>query len=889
MRTGSPNINTLWADIFVEELARCGVREAVLSPGSRSTPLVLALARHPDIRAHTVLDERAAGFFALGLARESHRPSVLLCTSGTAAANFLPVVCEADASRLPLLVLTADRPAHLRDSEAPQSMDQIRLYGGRVRWFCDVPQPEADEMKLRALRSAACHAVARAGLLDPGPVHLNFPFRKPLEPSVSVAGHAAVDAGVFSSRSLGVQGRMDGRAFTRYSTGEDFDALVDRMEDAIRAHSRVLIAAGPDPDGVIAPEDVFRFADAAGIPVFAEALSRLRFHAGRSPLVLAAADLLLRSPAFCERATPGMIIRVGRYATGRPTQEFLAALSNHVQILVTPALSRSDPDFVLTEHVVCRPGLLFAALAERFRRRPRRLCDTDWFETLREADAHVREACARELSSIEEPFEGWVYGDIGAALTDGAAVVVSSSMPVRDLDTFLHHAPADTEFHCNRGVNGIDGVTATAYGIATGRQGRTVLITGDIAFLHDLNSLHIAGRSDVDLTVVVVHNDGGQIFDHLPIRDHDPEFTRHFLTPHGIRFGAAAELFGVSHAAADTRQEFQTVFAAAMREPGTRIIELRVDMARSRALRTSLLDRLQAGVGDFLGSKRAAERSRSSATPLPLAWMRLYRGLTSSVPAILLHGFTRNASSWIEIVEHFDGRDVVAFDLMGHGDSPVPDAAVHAEAYSLPAMTDALAEGLDRIGAAKAHLAGYSLGGRTALHFALSHPERLASLTLISASPGILDEAERAARRETDARLVKSIERNGLHAFIGEWMHNPLIRGGAGPGTPAERKRREERLRQQARGLAGSLLGSGQGIQIPLWDQLRFLRIPVLLIAGQRDEKYLGILAAMRERIQDARALVIDGAGHDVPSEAPGLLARAMTNFWNSCESTHTH
>ena len=230
---------------------------------------------------------------------------------------------------------------------------------------------------------------------------------------------------------------------------------------------------------------------------------------------------------------------------------------------------------------------------------------------------------------------------------------------------------------------------------------------------------------------------------------------------------------------------------------------------------------------------------------------------------------------------------VVAFELMGHGDSPAPDFADHPEAYSMAYACDSLSDGLERLGARRVHLCGYSLGGRTALHFAMAHPARVASLTVISASPGIRDETERRSRKESDALLADTMQATGLHAFVDEWMNSLPLRNRGTTGPWSERALREERLRQQVRGLAGSLRGAGQGIQMPLWDKLSLLRVPVLLIAGRNDGKYLEVLSAMRGLIPDARLVILDDAGHDVPSEAADELARLLSEFWRATETSH--
>ncbi|MBL0174913.1 MAG: 2-succinyl-5-enolpyruvyl-6-hydroxy-3-cyclohexene-1-carboxylic-acid synthase [Ignavibacteria bacterium] len=877
---GFPNLNTLWARVFVNELARCGLRHAVISPGSRSTPLVLAFAAHPDITDHSVLDERAAGFFALGLAKGSGAPVAVLCTSGTAAANLLPAVCEASLARVPLLVLTADRPARLRDAGAPQTMDQARLFGTHTRCFRDMPQPSADEHALRALRSTACDALAHAAGDESGPVHLNFPFDKPLEPTAAPAGPGAVPPDLETRPGVGLRGRADGRPFAEHlrTPSRADDATVDRLEHLLRAHARILLVAGPDADGRDHREAVRRLSLAADIPVLAEAASQLRFDPARGALTITAGDLLFRSARLHDIGKPDLIIRLGAAPTTRALQDFIAECAALPQVFVAASHARLDPDHVPGLRVQASPADLFDRLAARFVPRVRSRIDEAWIRALLRADAAARAALRDALSTDDAPFPGHLHHRFVDALPAGTALFVSSSMPIRDLETFAHAENADIDVFCNRGVNGIDGVLSTALGVARARGGRTVALVGDIALLHDLDGLLAARNAGADLTIVLINNDGGEIFDLLPVRDFEPAHTKHFLTPHGMDFEALAAAFSLGYRRASSPRHFEAELRASLETTGVNILEVRTEIRGGKEWRAGILGRVSA----------EAERAytESAASPVPaasagvLALTTFAGGDASALPAVFLHGFTRSSASWRHVaLLRPSTRPLLGIDLMGHGSSPVTDAVSD---YTLDASSRLLAEALDRQGIERAHLVGYSMGGRAALHFALAHPARLASLTLVSASPGIEDDALREARRTADAARAADLERDGLEAFIHAWMAQPLFARQDGGDERRRREARRDRLANSARGLANSLRGMGQGSMDSLWDALPDLAMPVLLVAGESDTAYAAIATRMAGGISGAVLRVLPGIGHDVPGETPAELRALLDTFWDS-------
>jgi 2-succinyl-5-enolpyruvyl-6-hydroxy-3-cyclohexene-1-carboxylate synthase len=514
---------------LVDELARCGLTQACLAPGSRSAPLALALAEHPAVRLHVHVDERSAAFFALGAAKAAGRPAAVLCTSGTAAANLHPAVVEADHSRAPLLVLTADRPPELRGTGANQAVDQVKLYGDGVRLFCEVgaPDPTAaghdDRGAGRYWRSLASRAWAAATGPPAGPVHLNLAFAEPLLPD-------ALDGAPAPGRPGGAPWTLAARPSLRPGAEE-----VAALRDAVRANPRGLLVVGwgtgPRPAAVDA------FAAAAGWPVLADPLSGAR----RGPAAVSTYDSLLRVEAFAAGHRPDLVVRIGAGPTSKALTGWLDG--SVPQIVVDPEGGWPDPARTASQRLVADPSALLEAVAAALSQgRGAR----GWLQRWLAADAVARRAIDELLDASEEPFEGRVARDLVAALPDGATLVVGSSMPVRDVDAFA--APREgLRLLANRGASGIDGLVATALGAAAAGGGPTAALLGDLAFVHDATSVLGAARRSPGAVLVVCDNDGGGIFSFLPqARLPAPWFESLFATPHGLDLAGLAAAAGIA-------------------------------------------------------------------------------------------------------------------------------------------------------------------------------------------------------------------------------------------------------------------------------------------------------------------------------------------------------
>ncbi len=545
---------------FCDELARCGVEHACTSPGSRNTPILLSLAREPRIRCWSHIDERCASFFALGAAKAANRPVALTCTSGTAAANYAPAVIEAWHARVPLIVLTADRPPELRDVGAGQAIDQLKLYGDAVKWFCEVGVDTATPDTVRWVRQLACRAYWTAASGRAGPVHLNFPLREPL----ILDGPLPMDP---------MPGRADGRPWVRQAHAAGTAAPVAARTSPARG---VIVAGRAERDPAIGVAAA-RCAERLGWPLLADPLSGAR----HGPTALAAYDLLLRDRGFAQRVRPQLVVRVGDLPTSKPLRAWLASMPGTEQISLDPDGAWQDPAAVVTEVDPGDPVAALSALADGAAP-----ADPAWLQTWTDADAAARitiDAVLAETGTLSEPLTARL---LGQSLPPEATMVVAASMPIRDAELYLPagRGSRPPRVLSNRGANGIDGTVSTAFGVAAATQGPVVLLIGDVALAHDIGGLIAARRLGLDLTIVVVNNDGGGIFHFLPVSGEGDAFEEHIATPHGLDFAKAAALYGLGHTRADTAGELTD----AVRRPG--IVEVRTDRAENLALHRRLAE-----------------------------------------------------------------------------------------------------------------------------------------------------------------------------------------------------------------------------------------------------------------------------------------------------------
>jgi 2-succinyl-5-enolpyruvyl-6-hydroxy-3-cyclohexene-1-carboxylate synthase len=532
----------LFAATLVDELARQGVEAVCLAPGSRSAPLAMAFAHHPGIRVLVHLDERCASFFALGMARSSGRPVAILCTSGTAAAELHPAVVEASYSRAPLLVLTADRPPELREVGANQTIDQARLYGSAVRWYVDPGPPESPSDGGRGWRRLAARAVAEALGPPPGPVHLNLPLREPLVPPAGTVPEPLDDG----SEPIRVErGRPHPEA-----------ATVARLAEQLRRAERPLLVAGEMRDGHRLAAAVDALAGAAGMPVLAEPSSHLRRAGGRG--VVEAHDALLRVEPWAAQHRPDLVLRLGAQPTSRSLARFLAA-SQAPTVVVDAGGGWRDPELLAGSFLRCDEAPLLAGAAERLGEPGAH----GWLDTWCRADRLASAALTEALGDCEL-FEAHVVRALAAALPAAARVMVGSSMPIRDVDTFWPAGSEQQRFFGNRGASGIDGLVSTGLGVAAAGDAPTALLLGDLSLCHDMNGLWAVRRHELSPLLVVCDNDGGGIFHFLPQAQHSDVFEELFGTPHGLDLEDVARLYRLPFLAVERRGEVDAAVAGGM-------------------------------------------------------------------------------------------------------------------------------------------------------------------------------------------------------------------------------------------------------------------------------------------------------------------------------------
>jgi len=559
---------------FVDELVRCGVREACTSPGSRSSPIVLALAREQRLRSFSHVDERCAGFFAVGAAKAAGRAVAVTCTSGTATANLAPAVIEAHQARVPLVVLTADRPPELREVGAGQTIDQVKLYGTAAKWFFEVGTHEATPERTRWMRMLACRAVWTAMEGRPGPVHLNFGLREPLVAPAELGPDPA-------------PGRAGGRPWLLRSTpGEDAAAAGRALAVVARDAHRPVVVAGDAHDG---PEPVAAACERLGWPLLADPLSGAR----RGGAAIAHYDALLRDDAFAAAQRPDLVLRCGDLPTSKPLRAWLDGLGPGVtQLGFDPHGTWQDPGASLEIALAAGAGATLAAAAARAP-----AADPGWLSAWRRADEAAAGAIDATLGEgLSEPR---VARELGALLPADATLYVASSMPIRDVESFVAVRDDAPRMLSNRGANGIDGTISSAFGAAAASRGPVVLLVGDVALAHDVGGLLAARRLGLALTIVLLNNDGGGIFEFLPVADQRDVFEQHVATPHGLDFEHAAALYGCGHARVDDRAALRAQLRRALAASGTSIIEVRThrtaNLQLHRRLSAAVAGRLAGG------------------------------------------------------------------------------------------------------------------------------------------------------------------------------------------------------------------------------------------------------------------------------------------------------
>ena len=568
------NANSLWGAVIAATLDKLGLSYAVISPGFRSAPLAFAFSRHPGIEAIPVLDERSAAFFALGLARQTGRATVLICTSGTAAANFFPAIIEASEGEVPLLALTADRPPEMRHCNSGQAIDQLKLYGGYPNFQAELSMPSVDNMRLRYLRQTLVHAWDRTRYPAAGPVHLNVPFRDPLAPTSN-------------EEFPDTETTFDPETFF-----SDLAPLPDASISIRKTQSRVLakemssyrkgvIVAGPSQ-----PECAEDFVKAValisrklGWPVLADGLNPLRNYAALLPGLISRYDLLLRNPEKSKKLLPDAVLSIGPPPVSNVLRVWLEISDARTWLL---DVGQDNIDPLHRRAVPLRFDV--EALADVLESKSRRA--GSYYNHWLEADKQAGLFLNRELRRCDFNFEGKISWLLSKSLPRTTPLFIASSMPVRDVEFFWQPGNRAIRPFFSRGANGIDGTLSTALGVAHNNKS-AVLLTGDLALLHDTNGFLLGDKFRGHLSIVVINNRGGGIFENLPIARFDPPFEEYFAMPQNVDFKKLAAVYEVGYVRIKNLKELAPLMGKLPRS-GIRIIEVPTDRKRDTRYRKAL-------------------------------------------------------------------------------------------------------------------------------------------------------------------------------------------------------------------------------------------------------------------------------------------------------------
>ncbi|MDF2067972.1 2-succinyl-5-enolpyruvyl-6-hydroxy-3-cyclohexene-1-carboxylic-acid synthase [Bacillus sp. Cr_A10] len=538
------NYLTAYVNHFVETVKQSGVKDVVICPGSRSTPLAYGFAKSEGFEFYRQIDERSAAFFALGIAKAKKSPVVLLCTSGTAAANFFPAIVEAYYARIPLLVITADRPHELREVGAPQAIDQIHLFGKHVKWTVDFPIPEADEESLPFIERHIQRAITTSKAFPMGPVHINVPFREPL--------------------LINMEQQQPLTQISQSEVGQlvPSQQFISWYKEQLQKEDKGLFIVG---DSLPTTEGFWEFARTVQWPVLADPLSNLRSSVPEDcmHLCIDQYDALLKDNSFKKYAAPNIVIRFGAQPVSKPLTQFLKACKPNVFIAVDESSVFRDSLHIVTQHVQVGAATLWNPIEEK----QASTYLKDWSKANDIATKHVQ----AYLETEED--EGALAATLFEVLSDGDFLFASSSMPIRDVDTFYNKTTKDIQIYANRGTNGIDGVVSTALGVYAATKRPGYLLIGDLAFLHDVNGLIVSRFQKTDLTVVVMNNDGGGIFSYLPQSTETNYFEHLFGTPTGLKFSHIAAMYDAQYDAVHTKEDFHKVLSEQKRKD-IRIIEV---------------------------------------------------------------------------------------------------------------------------------------------------------------------------------------------------------------------------------------------------------------------------------------------------------------------------
>jgi len=571
------NRNIIWAQIFIDQLAALGVRYACISPGSRSTPLTYVLSKNRKIKSFINIDERSSAFFALGSAKATDKPVIIVTTSGTAVAELYPAIIEAYQQRTPLIICTADRPPELIGTGANQTINQYNLFKNHIRWFRDLGLPSINENGFYHLQKIAMKAYQISLTEDRGPVHLNFPFRKPLEP---FSHTDEISRKIYRLKPQKYVSKKTGLT----PNGSQINKITRRLIDELIKTDKGIIIAGPVRHDRELIKSIKKLSALLKYPVFADGISQIRFSANKKDkTILSNFNSILKSENFIKEHEPDVIIQFGRTPTSSVLESFLEE-TNADRYLINKYGDKFDPTRNAKTILAFEPKIFCKNLLSSIKQKKITRHKSSWLKDFIYAEEISEKVKAGIIEKAKFPNEPYVINEIFKTVPSGSNIFIGNSLPVRDLDNFVNSTAKRFNIFFNRGASGIDGVTSTAFGIALSKK-PTVLITGDLSFLHDLNALSIAAKYLIPLIIIVINNNGGGIFESLPIAGKVKRFKEYFITPHDLELAAIVKSFGINHQLITNRSQLQSHLIKGLNKNSPSVLEIQTNAARSAELR----------------------------------------------------------------------------------------------------------------------------------------------------------------------------------------------------------------------------------------------------------------------------------------------------------------
>ncbi|MGK9476252.1 2-succinyl-5-enolpyruvyl-6-hydroxy-3-cyclohexene-1-carboxylic-acid synthase [Melioribacter sp. OK-6-Me] len=579
----SVNRNTLWSELFVKRLEKLGVKNATISPGSRSTPLTLAFTNSKKIKTFQIVDERSAAFFALGMSKKTGYPSAIVVTSGTAVAEIYPAIIEAFYQRVPLIVCTADRPPELRNSGANQTINQDNIFRNHIRLFKDAGLPDVKYASLLSLINTADELFNTSYYYDRGPVHINFPFAKPFEPDSYTD---KIESALLDKLSTIKLPELK----PQINDIVKFNSIIDNLE----SHRRGLILLGYNNYDAKFIKAVIRLSKKLGYPIYADAASGYRFGNHRKDTIIENLTSLLHSKKFRNFFNPEIILQFGGTPTSNIVLHFFRD-SSAKKILINRYGDRFDPSLTARTILNMQPYNFCIKALETLKGNP----DNRWFNKIIKLNKEAEEIKKSFFKKSKISFEGLIPATVFENLKGEFDVMVSNSLPIRDSDFFASNQNNKITLHCNRGASGIDGITSTALGISAVSKSPTLLITGDMAFYHDMNGLHNSMKFGIPLTVILINNNGGGIFESLPISRYKKICKENFIAPLNLNFRKFVEAYGGKFITASSKAKFIQYLKASYTNRRLTVIEVKSDAGDSKILRTKFWQKIAEKI-DFL-------------------------------------------------------------------------------------------------------------------------------------------------------------------------------------------------------------------------------------------------------------------------------------------------